>query len=290
MLFYEAYGYSIYSEIELPLAVMPSLNGEPDLVVRFGKADEDSGGVVREIPDLFAFCINYDGEIIVEVYDQARIRLIASIIRGEIVSAFLRWQGYLVLHASAVSIDGKAIAFMGWSGAGKSVSALSFLNHIKSCKLITDDILPVKVLGDKILAIPSFPRARLWGKEHKLISDVKVESSSVHEASDKKEFTLKCSFAKVETPLDSLFILNGYNEDGNIVINSIDKLGALKFIVSQTWSRGIIGDNRYEDQDLQNVGRLVNTVDIFKLRRVDDIDKTHLMVEAVLRKRGLLDK
>ena len=59
--------------------------------------------------------------------------------------AFLAWQlqmrGHLVLHASAVEVDGRALAFVGNPGMGKSTMAT--LMCADGARLVTDDVLRV---------------------------------------------------------------------------------------------------------------------------------------------------
>jgi hypothetical protein len=49
--------------------------------------------------------------------------------------------GYLSLHASAVAIDGRAVAFLAPKGFGKSTLAVALA--MRGARLITDDSLPV---------------------------------------------------------------------------------------------------------------------------------------------------
>jgi hypothetical protein len=279
---YEAYGYSIDSEIELPLAPIPALKSESDITIRRGRVEEMSNGVVRRIEGLLTFSISYEGLVVVDIIDKSKTKYIASVIRGEIISAFLRWKGHLVIHASAVSVEGKAIAFMGPSGYGKSVSAMSVIDYSGKSKLITDDILPLSFDKKYIYANPSFPRARLWGAEQKKFIHNKVKVSSIHEGSKKKEIDVDHKFENKATRLDSIFFLSGYRDEGGVTIEVMEKVESLKFIMSQIWSRGIVDKNKYKIQDINNVAKLVKSVDIFKLKRTRNINKVGIMAKSVL--------
>jgi hypothetical protein len=74
----------------------------------------------------------------------------------------LAWskQGKLVLHGSAVEVDGQAIAFIGRSGLGKSTLAASFATA--GYKFLTDDGLVLERSAAGYNAMPSHPSIRLW--------------------------------------------------------------------------------------------------------------------------------
>lgn len=55
--------------------------------------------------------------------------------------AVLLQQGHLVLHGSAVAVDGRAVAFVGDSGAGKSTTAAGFA--ARGHPFLSDDVTPV---------------------------------------------------------------------------------------------------------------------------------------------------
>jgi hypothetical protein len=68
--------------------------------------------------------------------------------------------GHVALHASAVSIDGRAVAFLGPKHAGKSTLALALVRA--GARLLTDDTLIVRLAGETVWAVPGVQRLRLW--------------------------------------------------------------------------------------------------------------------------------
>lgn len=85
--------------------------------------------------------------------------LIQVLITGMLVSFLLTLGGKPVLHASAVDVGGRAIAFTGWSGMGKSTAAT--LMCADGGLLITDDVLRVDL-------DPAGPVCRLGATEARL--------------------------------------------------------------------------------------------------------------------------
>ncbi len=69
----------------------------------------------------------------------------------------LNLQGQVAIHANAVSLEGYGIAFVGYSGKGKST--LSAYCASRSTGFITDDVLVVDENG---LVVPGNPRIKLY--------------------------------------------------------------------------------------------------------------------------------
>lgn len=77
---------------------------------------------------------------------------------GRVLAVAAHDQGKVTLHASAVTIGGKAIAFLAAKGSGKSTLALSLIE--RGAKLLTDDTLPV---DSERRAHPGVHSVRVWG-------------------------------------------------------------------------------------------------------------------------------
>jgi hypothetical protein len=79
---------------------------------------------------------------------------------GRVMALAAHVDGHLALHASAVSIDGRAVAFLGPKHAGKSTLALALVRL--GARLLTDDTLIVRLDGGTAWAVPGVQRMRLW--------------------------------------------------------------------------------------------------------------------------------
>ncbi|HUR22265.1 MAG TPA: hypothetical protein VMZ73_00170 [Acidimicrobiales bacterium] len=84
--------------------------------------------------------------------------LAAVLLAGLVVAFLLNVAGECVLHASAVEIDGVAVAFAGPSGAGKSTLAALLCGD--GARLITDDVLRLGVDGS-VVCVGGGPQLRL---------------------------------------------------------------------------------------------------------------------------------
>jgi hypothetical protein len=80
---------------------------------------------------------------------------------GRVMALAAHADGRIALHASAVSIDGRAIAFLGPKHAGKSTLALALVR--RGARLLTDDTLVLSVdSSEGVVAMPGVQRMRLW--------------------------------------------------------------------------------------------------------------------------------
>src|SRR4029077_16007034 len=90
--------------------------------------------------------------------DLAELRLL-----GPVLSYWFERRGFLTLHASAVSVNGRALAFLSRHGGGKSGLAAALVQA--GCPLLTDDlaVLEESVGGWEVR--PAYPEMRMWPDE-----------------------------------------------------------------------------------------------------------------------------
>jgi hypothetical protein len=78
-----------------------------------------------------------------------------------VLPRILHLRGATSLHASAIAVDGGAIAFCGPSGAGKSTLAAALVS--RGFPLITDDVVPLRADSDgDVWAGPGLPELRVY--------------------------------------------------------------------------------------------------------------------------------
>jgi hypothetical protein len=85
--------------------------------------------------------------------------LVAYLI-GPIMGFVLRRRGTTALHASALSMEGKAIAFLGAHEAGKSTTAAALA--LRGIPVLCEDIVPLQETSSEFLVEPGHSRICLW--------------------------------------------------------------------------------------------------------------------------------
>lgn len=111
--------------------------------------------------------------------------------------------GDIVLHASAVAIDGKCVAFMGAGGAGKSTLALALATL--SFPVVSDDGLLVR--GEGLTAVPSYAGLRLWPDTLDVVAAVAPDGPMV-DRSPKGRLRDGVPFAGGPLPLACIYLID----------------------------------------------------------------------------------
>ena len=111
--------------------------------------------------DLGEFLVAPDGAVVQYHRDpQAPLESFQVYLLNQAISFALVQQGFEPLHATAVIVDGQAIALLGDSGYGKSTLAAAFLQAGHG--LLTDDLLLLRPGKSGIEAYPGPPRIKLF--------------------------------------------------------------------------------------------------------------------------------
>ena len=111
--------------------------------------------------DRFEFLVSPDGRsVAARPLNGEPLEPFHTYLLGPALSFALIKQGFDPLHATTVTIDGAAVAFLGDAGYGKSSLGASFLQ--KGHRLLTDDLLVLSPNGDGFLAHPGPPRIKLF--------------------------------------------------------------------------------------------------------------------------------
>jgi hypothetical protein len=107
------------------------------------------------------FLIQEGKSIIVDTVPGTDEDLLRLLILGAAMGTILHQRGFLVLHASAVDVNGQAIVFIGNKGEGKSTLAATL--HRRGHDLIADDVVAIDFRqAGRPLVLPAFPQLKLW--------------------------------------------------------------------------------------------------------------------------------
>jgi hypothetical protein len=85
---------------------------------------------------------------------------VATYLLGPVLAFLLRGRGVTCLHASAIVVDGQAVALVGPPGAGKSTLAAAFARRGHS--VLSDDVVALADRAGRFFIEPGTLRIRLW--------------------------------------------------------------------------------------------------------------------------------
>jgi hypothetical protein len=186
-----------------PVYVSPYRNDAGESLLRVYRAD---GCDVMYFPDAAEFYLFQDRLLC------RRLSMVESMIETNLLSAVLAYwlerAGMLALHASAVSLNGGAVAFLSSSGNGKSGLAATFVQAGHG--LLTDDILPLEPSDAVWRVQPGFPTMRMWPDEAEFFLGECESLPLVHPAITKRRVNIGAegwgAFCAAPQPLVCLFV------------------------------------------------------------------------------------
>jgi hypothetical protein len=160
------------------------------------------------VDDTGAFDLTDDGEILAAPLPDAWDDFVRSHLLGRVLSASLYRDGWLSLHASAVSMREGVIGFLGPKGVGKSSLASALV--AAGAPLVTDDTLPVQP-GTPPMAWPGIHLLRLRPDAHAAVA---LDEPGTETREGKREIALRDDRLREEAPrpLAALFFLAPSNE------------------------------------------------------------------------------
>ncbi|MDS0260022.1 hypothetical protein NDI56_11515 [Haloarcula sp. S1CR25-12] len=191
-------------------------------------------------------------------------------VRGPGLRSALVQQGAVVLHASAVVIDGRAVAFAGPSGRGKSTTAGAFL--AAGHDLLTDDVLPCDPAGRPV--VPS--GAPSLSVDARASAALGLGQSSEATA----EVAVEDRFAAGTYPLAAVYLLT----DGADV--DIERLSAQRGVfglLKASYAIYRATDRTAQQAHLDACGTLADAVDVCRLTRPRSLDALETLVARVER-------
>ena len=190
---HRAFGLDIGSDIRLDDSDVKG--GDPDVVVRAAYADDAAAdhasieitpehAAIRD-PRVGRFEVAGGERIEGAIAPGAHESVVRLFLVGPCFALLLRQRGFVVLHASAVAVEGAAVCIIGAGYAGKSTTAR--LLHARGHAAVTDDLLALRIApGGAAEALPGFQELRLWPDAIDGTEAGALGSSLVHPGLDKR--------------------------------------------------------------------------------------------------------
>jgi hypothetical protein len=123
---------------------------------------------------------------------------------GQVLPLVAALRGLEVLHASAVAIDGRAFAFSGVPGVGKSTLALNL--GIAGAPLLSDDVIALRAQQERVIAEPGSALVNLREDQVQLLEERHIgELGTVLGSSDKVH--LRAARLGPPLPLGAIYLL-----------------------------------------------------------------------------------
>lgn len=302
--YYLAFGLTISSE--LPISDLNTIDREvenSDIEIKFKDLNEYSHLLdttlrkyivvdkkfIFKIPGAAIFCVQDGREILVSPLNGFDLDQLRLYLLGSCMGAILLQRKVLPLHGSAISINGKAYAFIGDSGAGKSTLARGFLK--KGYYLLTDDVIAVSLSPEnQAIITPSYPQQKLWIESLENFEMNHASFQPIYKRERKYTVPVHSMFKSEDIQLAGIFELVKSDTESNVCIKNVQNLDRLHTLWRNTYRNFLVSDFDLLDWHLFMCTKFVNKLDIYQIERptgVFTVDDIASLILKKINERGL---
>lgn len=272
---------SVFSLNPNSFYVSPILNDDGQPIVRVGKLGDQSFCFFYDSGARFA--VRHDGrEIWAEGPEGYSVEDLATYLVGPVMGFVLRLWGILPLHASAIAVDGRAIALVGSQGAGKSTTAAAFAKM--GFAILSEDVVAVIEEGKRQMVQPGYPRVNLWPESAETIFGCVHGLPQVTPTWGKHFLALNVSqhqFQEKPLELAAAFILRDRIPGAlKPKIERIAPSSALTLLVANTCANYLLDAAMRRTEFLQ-LGQMLRKTPVFQVCPPDDPSRVLELCEAI---------
>jgi hypothetical protein len=313
---YIAYGLRLTSNLPIATLSRCSSTASPDLQVKFGTLPEpnsSNGGVKLRYSsphsdqageaDLQIWDI-HNGEFLRILYrdgvefwldrhlttlwaywpTSSSLQDTLSYFVGPILGLLLRLRGIVCLHASSVSINDRAVVFLGSEGAGKSTTAAAFAQ--RGHAVLSDDIVALVEGRHEFQTLPAYPRVNLWPDSVSLLYGSPGALPAISPGWEKRCLNLGeaegTKFEERPLPVGAIYVLEksaGGSEKG---VEIVSQKTALMTLIGNTYATNFL-DATQRAEEFEVLSRVVATVPVRRIVRGRSVAELEPFCAAIQR-------
>ncbi len=200
------------------------------------------------------------------------------------MSYWFERRGLPTLHASAVAVNGRAVAFLSRHGGGKTGLAAALVQA--GCPLLTDDLLVLEEREERWEARPAYPEMRMWPDEAAHFAGPPESLPLVQADSEKRRVAIGDgafgSFLDASTPLACIYLASRRPEtDGGVEIQPVSRSEALIELVRHSFSPRLVEAAGLQPARLDRLARLVRAVPVRRLVYPSGFDRLPEVVRSL---------
>lgn len=298
------YGLGVHSDLPLwgvpvercprDLTIHRRNNPTPGTMANGGGPGEEAGdlrarNVGDEIrlhwPRIARIRIRQGREIVVEEGPLAQENHLRHVAGGLCMGLALHQRGLLTLHASAVAIEGGAVAFVGGKVSGKSTLAATLARRGHS--VLTDDVVVLELsAGERPRVMPGLPVLTLWPDAAIRLGEDPASLPRIWSEGGKLIRCLERPSDRTPVPLRCLFVLAS-REEGDVVgeervtIEPLSSTEAFTSLVGHSHALRLVDDPESLPRHARQCGQVVNSVPVFRLARARSPDVLPSLARSV---------
>ncbi|WP_448700152.1 serine kinase [Mucilaginibacter sp. AW1-3] len=277
---YWGFGLLISSEIEFPEFLPFTFTSEPELTIKMGAVPTQltGEGLVKKVnvsmtateylqkTAVATYYVANGNQVLVEPVAGADEKSIRLFLLSNAMAAVLHQRNSIPLHASAVMHGDGIVLFCGPSGAGKSTTATMLQQ--KGYKVFSDDVCVLKIDGDQVTAVPSYPMIKLWADSFsKTGLDMATEDEKIRPQLAKFARFYHEEFDIAPKPVKQIFLLDSNNTTSETSIKPLASIAAFAMLQRNTYRPVQMNAMQKRNQHFNAITRLTNAAPIYKISR-----------------------
>jgi hypothetical protein len=247
--------------------------------------DEYPGRSVLAFPGMVQYHVIGTAKVIAERLGHVDDELIETHLLGLLSSFILERTGRLALHASAVSLQDGAIAFLAFNKGGKTSLAASFVQA--GDPLLTDDILAVSTSNGQPVGAPGYPQMRVWPEHAEILIGESDRFPTVLPTVTKRLIPLDAvgpgGFCSESRPSRALFVPEREESvSAPVEIHSVSRAEAFKIILGNGFIAQIAEASGLIQSRFRSISRVVEQVPMFRLKYPSGVEHLPNVRQAIL--------
>ena len=280
---YRAYGLTIRSELPLPeLRAADAARDSVDVVVRTGDvgscldAVDDAADIhTLEFDAMGTFAVVDGREVVCDLVgpELRDHRYVRRIIYTKALPVVVLQRGAVVMHASAVVVDGRAAVFLGSRNTGKSTTAAAF--HAAGYPVLADDIVGLRLDDEGPSVLPGVPQLRL---DAAAVAALDVDEARISNRSGSENRYLNLTPVANAVPVGAVYVLV---EGEPVAVDPVAGSEQFFQVVGRTFHDGFLADVDVTPTGFGQVGAVIDAAPVRTLRRPTRYDALPGVVEAV---------
>jgi len=202
---------------------------DPDVTISYGDVPESlsdaaqiglrfqasPGELLLVVDGVARYLVRNGRGIIIDRMDGVSDSDIRIFLLGSAFGALMHQRGLLALHASAIGVNDGCVAFLGYSGMGKSTLATAFGR--KGYSILTDDVCAVGFDAEQVpTAVPGYPQTKLWLDSLKKFEMDPEPLRKISPSLEKRALPMSEAFSGKPLPLRRIYVLTHAEDELSI--------------------------------------------------------------------------
>ena len=297
---YQAFGLNIDSEVSFP-AMEPGIAPSDVRISRgrvaipWASGNEERRMYVREYQgDIYIvwhtesnveqrILVQSGKDIIVDADLDSSQAMITQAIQGLGLGLLLHQRKQYVLHASSVEVNGEAVVFIGFKGAGKSTTASALFAH--GHPLVTDDLLAVEMpqSDSRAYAKPGIPGIKLWPDSVKAsLGEDPQQLPRIFSREEKRYRRLREGFVKATHPIRCVYVLEYSDEPmDRPSITRLKGGDACIELIRHSYGVRMLGPGGRNRTHFLQTNEFLKRVPVYRLSRPRSLEHIPLLVQCI---------